>query len=170
MDLTAGPAIVSVGAFNGGLRNNIIPDSAVMIGTIRSYDEQTRTELGERLKRTAEGIAQSAGAKADVRVDLGTPATVNDSALTTRMLPVLQRVAGPAQVAEGPLRTNADDFAYFARRAPGLFVFLGGTPLSQDWHSAAPNHSPRFVVDEAALPVGVRTLAHLALDYLAAVH
>jgi amidohydrolase len=166
-DLTTAPTIVTVGAFNGGVRQNIIPDSAVMIGTIRTFDEGIRKELHARLTRTAESIAQSAGATAQVRIDIGVPVTINDPALTARMVPTLRRAAGPRSASEGPLVTASEDFSRFAQKVPGLFVFLGVTPSSQDWRTAAPNHSPRFFADEGALPVGVRTMAGLAVDYLA---
>ncbi|HJQ18943.1 MAG TPA: amidohydrolase [Gemmatimonadaceae bacterium] len=166
VNLSAAPAILTVGAFNGGNRENIIPDSAVLIGTIRTFDENVRNEIHERLKRTAESIAASAGATADVRVDLGYPVTVNDPALATRMLPTLQRAAGANMVATTVGSTASEDFSRFAQKAPGLFVFLGVTSPSQDWRTAASNHSPLFQADEDALPVGVKVMSELAVDYL----
>jgi amidohydrolase len=167
VDITTAPAIVTVGAFNAGLRSNIIPDSAVLIGTIRSLDEPMHQQLLARVKRTAESIAQSAGATADVRIVLGYPITVNNSALTASMLPTLRRVAGTDKVMETPPVTGAEDFSRFQEKVPGLFVFLGVTPPNKDWRTVAKNHSPLFEADEAALPVGVRTMAGLAVDYLA---
>jgi amidohydrolase len=166
VDITKAPAIVTVGAFNGGLRNNIIPDSAVLIGTIRALDEGIHQELLMRVKRTAEAIAASAGATADVRIDLGYPVTSNDAALTARMLPTLRRVAGPTKVMEVPPITASEDFSRFQEKVPGVFVFLGVTPVTKDWRTVARNHSPLFEADEGALPVGVRTMAGLAVDYL----
>src|SRR6185295_13425409 len=93
VDLSSANAIVTVGAFNAGNRTNIIPDSAVLIGTVRTFDENVRREIHARIKKTAEGIAQSAGATADAQSELGYPVTVNDPALTNRMLPTLQRAA-----------------------------------------------------------------------------
>ncbi len=165
-DLSAGAAVITVGAFNGGVRENIVPDSVVMIGTIRTYDEGVRAEIFKRIKRTADGIAQAAGATADVEIGAGYPVTVNDPALTARMIPTLERAAGVAKVSESKPSTAAEDFSKFAQKAPGLFVSLGVTPPSIDWHTAAPNHSPLFVADEAALPIGVRVMSGLALDYL----
>jgi amidohydrolase len=121
----------------------------------------------DRIRRTAEEIARSAGATASV--DFGTasaPVTVNDPALTRRMFPTLQRAAGPAKVLDAQLSMPSEDFAYYAQRIPGLFVFLGVTPEGQDLGTVPRNHSPHFFADEAALPVGVRTLTDLALDYL----
>src|SRR5882762_1835179 len=166
IDVTAAPAIVTVGAINGGIRYNIIPDSVVMIGTIRTFDPAMRTDIHQRVRRTAESIAQSAGATAQVVIDTVAPVTYNDPALTDWLLPTLRTVAGANHVALGPPITAAEDFSQYQRRVPGVFFFLGITPPGTDPSKAAPNHSPRFYVDEAALPVGVRALAHVAVDYL----
>ena len=168
VDITAAPAIVTIGAVNGGVRNNIIPDSVVMIGTIRSFDAAMRRDIWMRVRRTAEGIAQSAGATAIVTIDSGAPVTYNDPALTERMAPTLRRVAGQDHVGISEAKTTAEDFSRYQEKIPGLFFFLGVTPPGTDPRNAAPNHSPRFFVDEAALPVGVRALSHLAVDYLTA--
>jgi amidohydrolase len=166
VDVTTAPAIVTVGAINGGVRYNIIPDTVVMIGTIRAFDAAVRRDIHERVRRTAESIAQSAGASALVVIDTGPPVTYNDPALTERMLPSLRAAAGPSHVALGPLITAAEDFSRYQQRIPGLFFFLGITPPGTDPRTVAANHSPRFFVDEAAFPVGVRALAHAAVDYL----
>ena len=161
LDITKSPAIVTVGAFNAGVRNNIIPDSAVLIGTIRSFDEGVRREAQMRVKKTAEGIAQAAGATVDVQIELGYPVTVNDAPLMGRMLGTLQRMAGAANVEEAIPTTGAEDFSRLQQKVPGVFVFLGVTPRSKDWHMAAANHSPLFEADESALPVGVRVMTWL---------
>jgi len=166
VDITAAPAIVTIGAINGGVRYNIIPDSVVMIGTIRTFDPAMRTDIHQRVRRTAESVAQSAGASALVVIDSVAPVTYNDPALTDWLLPTLRAVAGANHVALGPPITAAEDFSQYQRRVPGVFFFLGITPPGTDPSKAAPNHSPRFYVDEAALPVGVRALAHVAVDYL----
>ena len=164
VDITHEPAVVTVGQFEAGVRNNIVPDRARLVGTIRTFDEAMREDIHARLKRTAEAIAAASGATARVTIESGYPVTVNDPALTRAMLPTLERVA-PGRVQEIPKITGAEDFSFYARRVPGLFVDLGITPADQ-LESAASNHSPRFYVDEGALPVGARALAHLALDYL----
>jgi amidohydrolase len=166
MNLTVGPAVVTVGALQGGVRNNIIPDSAVMIGTLRTFDPAMRTELHARVRRTATSIAESQGATAEVTIEEMTPVTANDPALTQRMVATLGRVAGPQRVKEGRPVTGSEDFGYFAERVPGLFVFLGVRTPGSPESSFVSNHSPRFFADEAALPVGVRTLAALAVDFL----
>ena len=164
VNITAQPAIVTVGQFEAGVRNNIIPDSARLVGTIRTFDGAMQKDIHERIRRTATQIAAAAGATADVRIDLGYPVTVNNPALTKQMLGTLRRVAGNNLV-EGTKITGAEDFSYFQQQVPGLFLLLGITPPA-DVGKAPQNHSPKFFVDESALITGVRTLAHLAVDYL----
>ncbi len=166
VNLTTAPAVVTVGAFQGGLRENIIPDTVWMIGTIRTYDESMRTLIHDRIKRTAQGIAQSAGATAEVTITRGYDVTMNDSSLSQRMTPTLQRVAGAGRFRVPPAGLAGEDFSRFAARAPGAFVNLGVTPREIDWQTAPSNHSPLFVGDDAALPIGVRIMSSLALDYL----
>ena len=164
VDITAQPAIVTVGQFEAGVRSNIIPDAARLVGTIRTFDSAMQGDIHQRVRRTATQIAASAGATAEVRIDRGYPVTVNDPKLTSQMLPTLRRVLG-ANLVEGSKITGAEDFSYFQQRVPGLFLLLGITP-SADVGKAPQNHSPKFFVDEAALITGVRTLAHLAVDFL----
>lgn len=160
---TRTPSIVTVGRIEGGVRNNIIPDSVVMEGTIRTFDAATRLDIHERIKRTAMSIAESAGATADVDVMLGVPVTSNDAALYRRMLPTLQRVAGDGYM-EPDRITGAEDFSRFAEDVPGLFFALGVAPEDPDL--VHPNHSPLFYADERALPIGVKTMTALTLDFL----
>jgi amidohydrolase len=167
VDVTNAPAVVTIGRINGGIRFNIIPDSVVMEGTIRALDPQMQKDIHARIKRTAELIAQSAGAVADVRIDIGNPVTFNDPALTEQMLPTLRRIAG-AQLYPVRPRTVAEDFAKFQQKVPGLFFYLGVNQKGADPTKVAENHSPYFFVDEGALPVGVRALSNLAVDYLVA--
>ncbi|MGQ0539395.1 MAG: amidohydrolase, partial [Gemmatimonadaceae bacterium] len=166
VDLTRTPAVVTVGIIRGGVRNNIVPDSAELVGTIRTFDEATRDSLHARVARVAESIARSAGATAQVTVTRGYPVTVNDPALTERMLPTLRRTLGAANVLPAQQTTTAEDFSLFQRRVPGMFFFLGITPEGADPRTVAPNHSPRFFADERALVPGMRALGNLALDYL----
>ncbi|MGH7468588.1 MAG: amidohydrolase [Longimicrobiales bacterium] len=167
INITNAPVIVTIGRINGGIRFNIIPDSVVMEGTIRALDPDMQKDVHARIKRTAEMIAQSAGALADVRIDIGNPVTFNDPALTEQMLPTLRRIAGN-RVMVVQAQTVAEDFSKFQQRVPGLFFFLGITPAGTDPGKVAANHSPYFFVDEAAFPTGMRALAGLALDYLSA--
>ena len=164
VNITKLPAIVTVGQFQAGVRNNIIPDTARLVGTIRTFDEAMQADVHARVTRIAESIANAAGATVEVRITKGPPVTANDPTLTARMLPTLERVA-PGKVRESELITGAEDFTWYQKRVPGLFFFLGITPEG-DVGRAAQNHSPRFMVDEKALVMGVRALSHLAADYL----
>jgi amidohydrolase len=164
VDITRLPAIVTVGQFQSGVRNNIIPDRARLVGTIRTFDDDVQADIHARVKRIAEGIAAGAGATVNVTINRGYPVTSNDPKLTARMLPTLERVA-PGMVKQSELITGAEDFTYYQRQAPGLFIFLGITPPAQAGKAPA-NHSPLFFVDEKALPTGVRALSHLAVDYM----
>ena len=166
VDLIESPAVVTVGRISAGVRYNIIPDSVVLEGTIRTFDEAMRTSIHERIKRTAESIAASAGATASATVFPYAPVTVNDPALTERMAATLQRVVGAGQVKVAKQTTTAEDFSLYEQKVPGMFFFLGITPKGTDPAAAAPNHSPRFFVDEAALLPGIRAMANLAVDYL----
>ena len=168
INLVESPAVLSVGRFNGGIRYNIIPDSVFLEGTIRTFSPAQRDTIIARIKRTATGIASASGAEA--RVVVGNdpnPATINDAALYRRMLPTLQRVAGAPNVREATPSTTAEDFSYYLKEVPGIFYFLGITPKDRDPDAVAKNHSPKFYLDEAALPLGVRSLANMAADYLA---
>jgi amidohydrolase len=165
-DLTTAPAIVTIGSFQGGNRGNIIPDEVTMLGTIRTFDPKMQDDLHERIRRTVKGIAESAGATSEVEIKRYAPVVYNDPALTARMEATLRRVGGDKALADVNVTTTAEDFAAFQQKVPGLFFFLGVTPKEKDPSTAAANHSPRFFVDEAALPTGVRALAHLAVDYM----
>ena len=166
VNITEAPAVVTIGRFTGGNRANIIPDEIELEGTIRAFDENVRKDIQRRVESTAMHIAESAGATASVTYTLGYPVTRNDEALTERMLPTLRRVVGEKNVRLGPLTGTAEDFSFFQQKVPGLFFFLGVTPDGQDPAKAAMNHSPLFFADESALPIGVKVMTNLALDYL----
>ncbi|HEV2720343.1 MAG TPA: amidohydrolase [Thermoanaerobaculia bacterium] len=166
LDSTLAPSVVTVGAIHGGVRENIIPDEVEMLGTIRSLDKAQRDDIHARIKRTAEDIAAAAGAKAEVAIKPGYPITYNDPALTEQTAPTLRRLAEQAEVVNPTL--GAEDFSFYEQKVPGLFFWLGTRPKNQTAEEAASNHSPRFYVDESGLELGVRALAHVALDYLRA--
>jgi amidohydrolase len=166
VDVTKAPSVISFGAINGGIRSNIIPDNVELIGTIRTFDQTMRADIKKRLAKTAELVAESAGAKADVHIDHGYPVTVNNIALTQKMTPTLARIAGADNIITTDLITGAEDFSYYALETPGLFYFLGVTPKDQNAKTAPSNHSPQFYVDENALQLGVESLSQLVVDYL----
>jgi amidohydrolase len=167
VDITQYPAVLSVGAIKGGIRNNIIPDQVEMIGTFRTFDPAVRQQIIERMTRTAQDIAHSAGAAATVEIASdNNPVVVNEAQLTQRMLPSLARVAGAGRVVEIPYVTGAEDFAYFGQKVPALFFFVGSTPAGVDAAQAPSNHSPLFFLDEGSLPIGLRAMMGVAVDYL----
>jgi amidohydrolase len=166
LDVTKTPSIITVGSIRGGVRYNIIPDEVQLDGTIRTFQPDVQQDMHRRIRQTAESIAASAGATANVAITPQYPVTINDPKLTEAMLPTLRRVAGAEMVSEQPLITAAEDFSFFGQRAPGMFIFLGATRKGVNPATAPANHSPLFEVDEGVLPLGVRTLANLAADFL----
>jgi amidohydrolase len=167
MEINKAPVIVTIGKIEGGTRDNIIPDSVSMKGTLRALDAEMRKDLQVRVRRTVDDIAHSAGASA--KIVFGShnsyPVTYNDPALVQRMLPTLRRVAGADKVNEVPAILGAEDFSFFVEKIPGFYVFLGGRPANEPKEGFPENHSPRFHIDEGVLKLGVKTLAHLAADY-----
>jgi amidohydrolase len=168
MDITKEPSVVTVGVFQGGVRHNIIPDEVKLEGTIRSFDEAQRDEIHGHVTRISEMIAAAGGAKATVHIHRWYDVTVNHPALTTWAAPTLARIAGEANVGVIDKVCGAEDFSFYQKQVPGFFYFMGCTPPERDAGTAAPNHSPRFYVDESCLPLGVRSLSALALDWLSA--
>jgi len=169
MDISKQPVVVTFGAIKGGVRHNIIPDEVRTIGTIRTFDEAMREDVFARLKHMAEHVAAAHGATVEAKIPLeaeGNFVTYNDPALTERMRPSLEKAAGAQNVVEMPLVMGSEDFSYYAKRAPGLFFFVGATPQGQDASKAPSNHSPEFFLDESALRVGTRAMLQVALDYL----
>jgi amidohydrolase len=166
VDLTTAPAVVTIGMIQGGIRHNIIPDSVVLVGTVRTLDPGMKVDVEERIRRVAQGIAASAGARVEVELSSGIPVTYNDPDLTRRMVPTLERVAGRDGLVEVPPGTPAEDFAFFQQVIPGLYFNLGVLPDSISPEEAAPTHSPWFFADEGAIPVGIRAMANLVLDFL----
>ena len=168
MNITEEPSIVTIGSLHAGNRGNIIPDEAKMEGTIRSFDEGHRKALHDSVQHICEHIAIAGGAKANVNIIRGYPVTSNDEKLTEWAVPVLKRVAGEGSVGIVPKTCGAEDFSYYQKQVPGFFYFIGCTPKDRSCKEADANHSPRFYVDEAGLKVGVRSMATLAVDWLAA--
>jgi amidohydrolase len=166
LDVSKAPTIVTVAMFHAGVRTNIIPEQAELAGTIRTLDPDNRTEVQRRITLTAERIAESAGATASVNIRTGNPITWNDPALTEASVPSLKRAAGDKNVELSPVITASEDFSIYQQKIPGLFYFLGVNADGVSAKDAAPNHSPYFFVNEAALIVGVRAHVLTALDFL----
>ncbi|MEM7077301.1 MAG: amidohydrolase [Pseudomonadota bacterium] len=166
IDVTQHPAVVTVGAFQAGVRNNIVPESARLSGTIRTFDPAVKLAIHEKIRRIAHHVAQAHGASVEVEIDPGVPVTYNDPDLAQRMVPSLQKVYGPEFVFRSQRVTGAEDFSFFQQRIPGFFFFVGARPDDIAPQDAVSNHSPYFTADEAALRPAVRAMSQLALDYL----
>ena len=165
-ELTKEPAVVSVGKIDGGVRNNIIPETVNMVGTVRTLDTTMQRDIHNRIRRVATSTAEGMGAEVDVEIDRGYPVTKNDPSLTEALKPTLERVAD-SLVQTDPI-TGAEDFSYFAREVPGLYVFVGGMPPDMDPEDAPSHHTPDFFIDESGMQYGVKTYAQVAADYLSA--
>lgn len=163
------PVVVTFGAIQGGIRHNIIPDSVELIGTIRTFDEGMRADVHARLARIAEHTAAAHGATVEHTIPMpgSNPVTVNDPALTARVLPSLSKAQGVDEVREMSLIMGAEDFSLYAQQVPGFFFFVGITPRGEDAAAAPANHSPLFFIDEESLRIGTRAMLQVAVDYLA---
>lgn len=164
-DLTKAPVVITVGKFQGGIRENIIPEAVSFSGTIRTLDANMQKDVHEKIRRTATQIAAAFGATAEVNIDTKTLVTYNTPALVSQMLPALQRAAGKENVTEGTWTTGAEDFSYYGEKAPAFFFNLGGMPKGTDPQNAPGHHTPDFYVDDSMLDVGVKAFCHLVFDF-----
>jgi amidohydrolase len=167
MDISKAPAVVTIGTIAGGNRGNIISDGVRMTGTIRTLDPDMQVEIHERIRNTATAAAATMGATANVLIDVGYPVTVNDPKLTQEMAGVLDWAANGVASVVPPIM-GAEDFSYLAMEVPGLYFALGVFPEAGDDRVVGVNHSPYFYVNDRALPVGIRALSGLALNWLSA--
>ena len=163
INATTAPTVISVAQINGGERWNIIPEKVEMTGTIRCLEKETRCRVHERLKKTAQSIAEAAGAEADVTFREFGPVCCNDLTLHKMMLPTLKRVTGESHVFEAPATMGSEDFAHYQEHIPGYFFYIGATPPQEE---SIQLHTPLFNTDDRALILGVRAMANLAVDYL----
>ena len=168
LNVTENPGVVTIGAINGGIRSNIIPEKVEMIGTIRNFSKEDEAMFIERVTTIAKKTAEAGGGTAEVKIPYSNhyPVTFNDVALTEKMLPSLQATAGKAHVKLKPPVTGAEDFSFYQEKVPGLFIFLGGMPKGQDPLKAPSHHTPDFFIDESGFGLGVEALCNLALDYM----
>jgi amidohydrolase len=164
--LTKEAAVISVGMIHAGVRQNIIPETAEMSGTIRTFDPAMQQDIHAKLKRTATLIAESAGATAEVTIDRKTPVTFNDPALTEKMVASLVKAAGEENVARIPADTGAEDFAYYQQKVPGFFFFVGACPPDTDPAKAPSHHTPDFMMDERGMLTGLKAMLNVAVDYM----
>ena len=158
--------VISVGRIEAGERHNIIPAEVRLEGSVRTVSDEQREDVLQRMRRTAEKIAEATGASAEVAYLPGNyRAGYNDTALVDRLLPVLESVSTvPVKVDSGTY--GADDFAEYARQIPGIFMRMGVTPKALADKPVWPTHSPGFQVDDGALAVGIRALARMTLSYM----
>ncbi len=163
--LTTAPVVITVGKINAGVRENIIPEELEMAGTIRTLDSDMQKEVHEKIRKTVNAIAESAGATATVEIETKTLVTYNTPDLVRRMLPSLQKAAGTENVFEREWVTGAEDFSYFGTKAPSFFFFLGGMPAGRDPKKVAGHHTPDFYLDDSKLDVGVKAFCYLVFDY-----
>jgi amidohydrolase len=167
VDITDNPAIVTIGAIKGGIRHNIIPDNVEMLGTIRTFTKEQRASIVKHVEQLVTNTAAASGASATFTLgEDPNPIVYNDPALTERLLATFQRLVGKDHVTGMRLETGAEDFAYFSSRVPGVFFNIGITPADRDLSTTPANHSPRFYIDESGLPLGVRAMVQVAVDYL----
>ncbi len=164
-DLTTAPVVVTVGAIHSGVRFNIIPEEAEMLGTIRNLDSFIRKDVLAQVKNIAESIAAMNGATAEVILENKTLVTYNDPSLVEQMLPSLQKAAGATNIKQMNWQTGAEDFSFFQEKVPGFFFYLGGMPKDIDPKKAAPHHTPDFYIDDSRLDLGVKAFCQLVFDY-----
>ncbi|RMB60897.1 amidohydrolase [Dokdonia sinensis] len=157
-------AVITVGKITSGLRFNIIPESAEMIGTVRTLDPDMREKIIRRMDEMAAGIAKAYGGEATIEWQNMTAVTYNDLDLTAQMLPTLQKVGGTENVNLQKAVTGGEDFSFFQEEVPGFYFFLGGmTPGNKE---AFPHHTPDFFIDESGFQLGVKALSQMSVDYL----
>jgi len=166
MELTKAPVVITVGKIHSGVRNNIIPEECVMDGTIRTLDSKMQTEVHQRIKWTAEKIAEASGAVAEVSFDTKTLVTYNTPELVKKMLPSLEAATGAGKIKEREWVTGAEDFSYYGTKAPSFFFYLGGMPKGKDPKTAPPHHTADFYVDDSGMITGIRAFCSLVIDYM----
>jgi amidohydrolase len=164
-ELTKAPVVITIGRINGGVRENIIPEEMTMSGTIRTLDEQMQKTVHEKIKTTAEKIAESAGATAEVTIDVKTPVTYNTPELVRATLSSLEKAVGKENLVEMNWVTGAEDFAFYRQKAPAFFFNVGGMPAGKNPKDAAPHHTPDFYIDDSRLDVGIKAFCNIVFDY-----
>jgi len=164
-DLTQAPVVITVGKFNGGVRENIIPEEVSFAGTIRTLDGRMQKDVHQKIIRTAKTIAEAFGATAEVTIVTKTLVTFNTPELVALTVPSLQTAAGKENVSEGTWTTGAEDFSYYGEKAPAFFFNVGGMPKGTDPRNATGHHTPDFIIDDSQLDVGVKAFCNLVFDY-----
>ncbi len=161
-------AVISIGSIHGGNRSNIIPMDVTMVGTIRTLNEDAREHIYEALPRKVKGIADSMRAEAEITLplDYNYPITFNDHALMDKMLPSLVRTAGQENVINSKAVTGAEDFSFFQKEVPGVYLWVGGKPLDVSEADSPAHHTPEFIADDSGMKLGVKLLSNMTIDYM----
>ena len=157
------PVVVTVGMFHSGERFNIIPAEVRLEGTVRTYDAGVRDTVERRMGEILDGITKAGGGSFVLDYDRGTPATINDPELTQWMVPSVRAIMGDEGVVELNPTMGGEDFSYFANEVPGFFYRLG---TLREGTVSGPHHSPTFRADDAAIPIGMRVMSNVLLDYM----
>lgn len=164
--LTEGAVVITVGSLHTGIRRNIIPEEAVMEGTIRTFSDDVQKHVHESIEKAAMKIAESAGATAEVKIHKMYPATINHVALTKQSVKSLEYAAGKNNVVVTQPVTMAEDFSFYQRERPGLFFFLGAYPAEVSLNKQPIHHTADFMIDEKSFVTGVKAFLFLTLDYM----
>ena len=159
------PSVVTVGIIRGGERFNIIPAEVHLEGTVRTYNEEIRDAIEGRMHEILAGITAAGGGSYELDYQRGSPTTINDPELAAEMLPTLARVVGAGNVLTLDPVMGVEDFSIFANDVPGFFFRLGQVKPGT---VSGNHHTPTFLADDSAVPVGMRAMSTLLLDYLSA--
>ncbi len=162
--LTDEAAVITVGKITAGTRFNIIPESAEMIGTVRTLNPAMKEKIIRRMTEMTKTIAKAYGGEASITFENFTAITINDTALVNKMLPSLKKVAGDNNVTIMKATTGGEDFSYYQELVPGFYFFLGGKNPGNS--EAFPHHTPDFKIDESGLLLGVKSLTQITFDFL----
>jgi amidohydrolase len=157
------PSVVTIGLIRGGERNNIIPEQVEMHGTVRTFDPRVQAEVERRMREILDGVTRAGGGTYELQYEKQTPVTVNNPELSARLRPTMERIMGAQNVMTVAPTTGAEDFGFFANEVPGFFYRLGTVAPGT---TSGDHHTPTFMADDAAIPIGMRVMTGLVLDYL----
>jgi amidohydrolase len=158
------PSVLTVGIFRGGERFNIIPGEVNLEGTVRTYSQEARATVERRMREILDGVTRANGASFEMEYKKNAPATINNPALTQEVRPLVERIVGAGNVKIVEPTMGGEDFGYFAEQVPGFYYRLG---VLKPGTTSGGLHTPTFRGDDSAVPVGIRTMSRLLVDYLA---
>jgi amidohydrolase len=155
--------VITVGIFRGGERFNIIPGEVHLEGTVRTYSDEARATVERRMREILDGVTRAGGGSYELDYRKNAKAVLNDPALYTRMRPALERAMGAENVVVAPPTMGGEDFSYFSEKIPGFYFRLG---VVKPGTASGGLHTPDFRADDGAIPVGIRAMARLVVEYL----